>query len=46
MELLKTNQLSGLLAGLFGWHIRLLQIVTHVLEERNYFCVVIAKFAA
>lgn len=47
MELLKTHQLAGLLARLFGWHIELLQIITLVLEERNSFCVVVtARFVA
>lgn len=32
-DFLKTNQLSGL----FGWRIKLLQTVTHVLEEGNLF---------
>lgn len=41
MELLKTDQLAGLLAGLFGWHIELLRIITHVLEERNSFVVLL-----
>lgn len=45
--MLKTNQLSGLLAGLFGWRIELLLIVTCVLEETNYFCdVIVAQFVA